>query len=1063
MTYHVVGCSTCTDYWLAEDIRGQATADCPHCGTTHETATLDSKYEGDERAVAAEARAQLVARAADHYDAYRDFKDTHGPYAEQEQEVESGFDLVEWRTDFLSDKAENVLAEYYNLLADDATEIFAEYHNLYADEATDVFDGYHDLYADEAIDAFAEYHDRYAAEVERALSEDPDVDTELDRGTDGSIQVKHETPPVDAVPVTVDKPISRLSRVVIDNDCIQQAILTVLEDLAADYPSHELRTVLEANDLNLSETDLAALATQLHKGSERAALTIIDRLQHVATGRSSTDDAHIIPRLLALSTETPTIAATVTDEFWELRASQRRTVADYLTALSAGTDLVLVGPRLTLRNLHDDQGTRLPVSREDITSAGSHRTETIETAQQALSRDSPEEQVLRWLADQDSETLSYSALDSKLTVSDSRRRQLVGHLRDLCLVDTFGPRTNKHVELLPAGRTYLDWVDEQLARQQTLEASVSGVLDSSDDSRVTPRAHDGGREEAADRTRLPHLHTVQPLPRWNATASAASTPENGVAIVDYPLNPQADRGSPRWYYDYQQDRLTVGAEFDGPLQYWVCIARALASPRTFAAVLDDGDRLDEDDTFSTFLTDHRHILRDSRCLAHLPDAVEDGADYLDELQTAEEHLCELTRDLAHGDFEGSEAEFRSTITREALGLAGTMVHLLDLVDVEVVRQVRLPTQNSGRNDILRDDRRETLVQSLATGIAIQSKYGHAAIYRQLFETRDKKRDAAIVPSVDYDDPFGELIGSVCIVGNLGDRELALAEDLRNRLRMPQELHEDAPEIQVRVPVVATDDLDRTAFAAAVERMCAAKNLSPTRSAVSVLRLFTATPFDAAAAICGLDPESRRRDIRLDEIRYGLAVVGDARILPWETPGVQALVTTLLTAENPLSVTELTDRAGVDRTTWYDHRDRLVALDLVRETSAGVRLALPFRGSGESDVRPWFTRRDTRRDDVRVASVGGVVLELLDELTPDSETIQTVSAALQHPVDIDELQDAWPDLDGWLSTIQIATAETMDSLDDSPEFVVFGRQPDQFSLQVAATGRIQGRGNHASSP
>ncbi|MFC4451407.1 hypothetical protein [Halorussus aquaticus] len=164
------------------------------------------------------------------------------------------------------------------------------------------------------------------------------------------------------------------------------------------------------------------------------------------------------------------------------------------------------------------------------------------------------------------------------------------------------------------------------------------------------------------------------------------------------------------------------------------------------------------------------------------------------------------------------------------------------------------------------------------------------------------------------------------------------------------------------------------------------------------------------------------------------------------------------------MTEMTDRASVDRATWYDHRDRLVALDLVRKTSAGVRLALPFRESGESDVRPWFTRRDTCRDDVRIASVGGVVLELLDELAPDSETIQTVSAALQHPVDIDELQDAWPVLDKWLSTLQIATAETtMESADDSPEAIVFGRRPDQFSLQVASARRIQGRGSYASSP
>lgn len=1071
MTYHVVGCRTCTGYWLAEDIREQATADCPHCGTTHDTSKLNIQFEHDAHGVAAEIRSRILAQQAGELDAY----DAEGSWLEQASVVEDR--LESSRDGYLAERAANVFADHYTRLdgaVKQSLERWTERNEALDDAPMDALSEIHDRFAAEADTVFEDHDTRFADEITTEIDfSTVEHDAPEDLGTAGSLSLTRQETLTPDVRTTLDTPLSDIARTITDG--LRADLVATLRDLADGRTALELQALLHDAGIAVADADLLGLASRIACGSEKAVWEF-GRVLTQTEGRTTTDDFRVAAQLLALSDRTPTIAVRLDDRFLAersesetMRRSQREAICEFLSAFARGCDVRLVGTGLQQLALYRDHRDDLRVNRGDITPLAESRSDRVKDAKATLDPDSREVRILRLLADQDAETLSYTALYGQFTVDKSRVRQCIRQLstseNGLGLVDTFGPHTDKHIELLPAGRQYLDWVDEQIARQQTLEESVSDVLDSSDDSRVTPRTHEGeGMEGAADRNRLPSLHTVQPLSRWNATASAASTPENGVAVVNYPLEPQADRGSPRWYYDYQQDRLTVGAEFDGPLQYWVCIARALTSRRTFAAVLNDGDRLDKDDTFSTFLTEHRSLLRDSRCLAHLPDRVADGADYLDELQTAEEQLCELTRDLAHGDFEGSEAEFRSTITREALGLAGTMVHLLDLVGVDVVRQVRLPTQNSGRNDILRDDRRETLVQSLATGIAIQSKYGHSAVYRQLFETREEKRDAAIVPSIDYDNPFGELIGSVCIVGNLGDREAALVEDLRNRLRAPQELHEDAPEIQVRVPVVATDDLDRTAFATAVERMCAAKNLSPTRSAVSVLRLFTATPFDAAAAVCGLEPESRQRDIRLDEIRYALSAVDEARILPWEAPAVQALVVTLLTAEDSLSVTELTDRAGVDRSTFYDHRDRLVALDLVRDTSAGVRLALPFRGSGESDVRPWFTRRDTCRDDSRLASVGGVVLELLDELAPASDTVQAVSAALQHPVDIDAVRDAWPDLDGWFSALQVATAETTaGSTSDPPAAVVFGRRPEQLSLQGAAAGRVQDQENHASSP
>jgi hypothetical protein len=450
----------------------------------------------------------------------------------------------------------------------------------------------------------------------------------------------------------------------------------------------------------------------------------------------------------------------------------------------------------------------------------------------------------------------------------------------------------------------------------------------------------------------------------------------------------------------------------------------------------------------------RAILRDSRCLGYLPDRVEDGEDFRDELLKAEDHLCRLTQNLRHGEFDRSEGAFRSVITREALGLAGTMVHILDMVGVDVVRQVRVPTYNRHFDE----DREDELLESLATGVAIQSKYGESTAYRQLFETREEKRESSIEPTVDAEDPFGELIGKFTVVGDFRGKLDGFTNRLRDRLSFSEDdLAPDAPEFMIRVPVRSSEEFDRPVFARTVERMASGKNLSPTRDAVSVFRLFTETPHDVAAALCGLDSEDRERDVRLGEARYALDRVSEARVVPWASRGVQAIVSTLLAASEPLSVGELVDRADVSGQTWRNHRDRLVALDLVRETDEGVRLVLPFHGD-ESErhagIQPWYTREDSERDDLREASVGGVVVDLLDELTPPEETLSRVSTALYGgPPDPGEIAAAWPWLESWLPTLRIVVREEMPEWGETERQeqqgpVVFGKTPGQTSIQEA---------------
>jgi len=59
---------------------------------------------------------------------------------------------------------------------------------------------------------------------------------------------------------------------------------------------------------------------------------------------------------------------------------------------------------------------------------------------------------------------------------------------------------------------------------------------------------------------------------------------------------------------------------------------------------------------------------------------------------------------------------------------------------------------------------------------------------------------------------------------------------------------------------------------------------------------------------------------------------------FRSQAVVKIVETLLDADQPLSATEIADRAGTSRNAWYDNRDRLETAGLVENHgSAGYRI------------------------------------------------------------------------------------------------------------------------------
>jgi DNA-binding MarR family transcriptional regulator len=782
---------------------------------------------------------------------------------------------------------------------------------------------------------------------------------------------------------------------------------------------------------------------------------------------STPADIHDGPlALLRLVDASPTIVIHLDTSLFEDAYDEDQFV-QFIANLATTLDVHIVGGRLTRAKLWDRHRHRLPSSVSDP--ANPHHTDRprvdaaqLVAADDVLDRDSRAVTVLREIAEADGETLSYHALEASHAVDRSRVSQILtaedDSLEELGLVSTFGKRGDRHVELTPGGREFLDALDEEIARQQELSdfvrsdsGSVSNQLHPLDHGRDSWRARgEGAGQDSDPRRKGKGLAPVETLARREAAGARAAAPDGGVAVLNHPTERIDDYRKPGVFWDWRTETLTVSAEFVSPMQWWVSIARALASPYVFDRVLTQERLNDPDHDFAELLAEYRDVLWGKRCLGYLDnDEIEDAGDYCDALQDARDGLEDLTRRLNHGDFEDKN-RFRGTILKEAHGLAGTLTHLLDLVDVDLVREVRIP-------DFARDfdeDRENALVRSLATGATIAAEYEGFVARRQLFESRTEKVDGAIIVEPDAADPHGDLIGSFVLKGRFNSKRDDLANHLRQRLNDPDALRDDAPEFTVPIPVRTS--CSRQQYAQALEAMCDAKNLRPTREAVSVVCLLAGTPYAVADALHWLAGEEFPRDIRLDELRYALGKLGqqeDDRVVPEETTSVQSIVVALLTAERRLSPSELAEGADCAVSTVHRNRDRLAALGLLDVTDDGHRIQLPFHTKAgrrdESDRLPWHLAAQADGETVLVRDICYRLVEtVVDDPArwgdPEDPICGVWLATTDGVPDFGGLLSEWPWLDSWIDTLEAALDQPA-AIDRSHPVATMGPRIEQTSV------------------
>jgi hypothetical protein len=737
--------------------------------------------------------------------------------------------------------------------------------------------------------------------------------------------------------------------------------------------------------------------------------------------------------LLQAAEVMPAVEVTLTAEFASQRPEQRREVLTFLEDLATGCEVTIVTTGTARRCIEEKHADQVP---GHVTSACSPRRRRRAHAEAAaalgtLTRGGTATAILRALSDTPSGSLTYEDIRRELCLEaaeESLVRQTAKRLEERHgLAERIErPDGSVALSLLPAGEA----VVEELETDAEIRRKASTSWTSSDQRdeppkillpcRVFPPAHDGGEEteaaetagtaaettadspageitagaagpaagaagadrpdgeaaEATDDTGYAEgLVNVEYMPRDRHEAAAGAAADGEIAVVDAPIERGDDGRRPWWSYNADRDELVVGAEYFNPMQVWTALGRALASEGTLGEVLTE-DRLEED--LSGLETDDRDLLRDARCIGWLPDdaTVED---FLQELREARKELLDKTSAFHAEEYEDRN-EKRSEITRYALGLAGTIVHLLDLLGVDVVREIRVPDYD---RNYARDRNRDDLAKTVATGAAIQSRFGHFTAFRQLYEEREEKRSAAMNPRVEPGEAVGSLIGSVVLVGDgLPDLE----EELAAHLDGPRDLHPDAPEFGVQIPI---QEASRSATARVVQRILRTKNMRPSREAVDVLHGFSSDVYAVAAGLNrALEPEEHRRPIHLDEARRALAILDEDRILPEAAPSARSGVAALLESDRPLSQAELARRAGISTQSWRNHRETLADVGVIREVEEGWRVCLPFsseRHRDVEDVLPWFLTEEPEKGMKRSQrQPTDVLMELVFDLNAEAE-------------------------------------------------------------------------------
>lgn len=789
--------------------------------------------------------------------------------------------------------------------------------------------------------------------------------------------------------------------------------------------------------------------------------------------RSSAADlqAGALP-LLTASTVTPRVGIVLDEAFTQARREQREAILDVVLDLAAGCEVVLVVGSIERRLLWTKHRAQLPPS---VTAECNPRragqggplsvAELVATAQSEVGVDSRPVQYLQAIDEAPNDWLSYTELAARFSVQRSTvRKHVTQTLLEYELVERFDHNGSAAVSLSLVGKRFLEAIDDEIGGQRTLgvgeDESVTGVSSSSEDIREAPGEHEGPPQEEAAAGRGPRcsgVARVQTYSRAEATAVVAGSQDADIGIVDAAIPDIIDEGGDfregQWWYDHDRDELVVGAQWEGPLQYALCLAFAFTHSDTWEHVLTQ-DRLD-DDVFQDVIYRDPWFLRGTRQLGYLKDQHANGEDYTKAIIDAREDLYGMTDDLKYGDYSEQQRELRRDILREAHGLIGVVTQLLDICGVSLHREVRIPQFS---RDFNKDDRRDDILRFFGKAIPIASTYGEFVAEKILFEQRETKRKFALcAPDIDYENPLGRHIGSWTIVGKFGETIDAFQTALEEELAAPNPLQVDGLHYATfQVPIDTRQVDDRAAYEVATNRILKAKGIDPSPGAVSWMQALTRSVYDVTDALRWLGREAYR-EVESRDLIYALSTLPAEQLVPEAKPTVGVILEVLLEAAvddvGPLTKREIAEVGGISESSVYDaeHWVVLEEIGLVAETGSGWEIAIALPSDrGEPELPEWIADSMTTRRDVLFGIEDRLEPEDADYLNDPPPAF----IALEWPPDFDLLFETWPWIEPWMDVIG-ALVQIEPPEDPTRRQIVFGDRPSQQTIRQAIQPTVPG--------
>jgi hypothetical protein len=1099
MTYHLVGCSNCSNLWVVDELRYQASATCTRCQTVHATKKLRSLTTADDPDDLHEVRARKLAARSGEAEDYA----TEDHYRVQAEQADVHLQDA-LPTDTFEDAAEKHLAkksrqeEYLQQAAQQHLDRKRRWEELYEERAEAHLDRYYDTVDVEHV----EYEPAFAAPAETLrLSPTPPSQRRLDT-------IVQDTPPAKKqwlgdVAVQLLDPVCRAIRNLAheygrptDQRGTVAAAITaeILPDELVDERVRTMIAKLTSYALALDEPDGDVLEKSPERQERYQQLRedVESELANAGTGHGAIQigGLHLLAGVIGPLLE----AADVELEFvlrldasaWD-ECDDRGTREGSLHAITlladAGETTVVCPPKIEqlLCKRHPEwadcvterrnPGRRTPDDGADQPAPDEH---AIWADLQTMDKRPGKLAILAHLERNDGATVRDMAADPEIDLAASSVRGYVELLADehgYVEIDRAGT-TNTH-HLTDAGETAAGMLDDEnwpVHPDQTTviggfenefaetgEASPGDVTGTQQSTESTVYGAGGsGRGEdlpaaeaaLADTGQAGDAGYVQWLPQLEQGGEPSSWPlhsrilaadrADGVTFNRYPVEQFGD--SRVSYLSCLRDRLVVSTQWSGAARTLVRLGTTLLSPKAWGKILTPS-ALGEDLEHCFDVVDEAvdRLLRRAAQIGWFSRDEENYDDFSDRLRTV---CCILLENL--GNLDDLDAGERQDLLKDAHGLLMTATAVYHAIGIPITVDLRVP-----KPELTND---EELVTFLSETVSKQSSYGAHSVYRNNWETDERRRKQAMPREVLPDDPTADLRASWVVSGPHAD---TYRRDVEAALRRKnEELQDDMTDYdEIELPIEVADANGYAGMRYAVERFLKQKGMMPHgnedafRRTVRLFQAYCDSPYDVADAFSSL--KSVYRDVELRDVESALASLPASRLLPDKAPSIGKILKVLLEADGGLGRSEIADQAGIHGGTFDRHAETLAALDLIDRVdgTSWTATVLPWYATGSTRSGPEDSPYATTTADQKL---GDVVYELLVRLgvdVADAEIHELFGPS--GTVDIWGVREAVdPAVAEWLPLVRTLVGDVDESRSDS-RIVAIGERPDQATIDETA--------------